>query len=200
MQEIPKDHSISRRTVIASVALVPITALTSAAQATESVLSGSQRQILEAFADRLAPRDAYGPSASECGAIDYIDRSLSDYFAAEKQALLRNLAAVEAFARRTYQVSFTQLPPGDQDKVLIAIENNSAAGFNPDARTFFLRVRQLTLEGMFGDPFYGGNRAFAGWDLIRYPGPRLAVSPEEQKIGIEIKPVHVSAYGGNYGH
>jgi gluconate 2-dehydrogenase gamma chain len=67
-------------------------------------------------------------------------------------------------------------------------------------RSFFLRIRQLTLEGMFCDPFYGGNRAYAGWDLIRYPGPRLAVGPDEQKIRVEIKPVRASAHGGDHSH
>ena len=67
------------------------------------------------------------------------------------------------------------------------------AGFTPDSRTFFHRVRQLTLEGMFGDPSYGGNRGFAGWDLIRYPGPRMAVAPDEQKLREPIKPLRASA-------
>jgi gluconate 2-dehydrogenase gamma chain len=57
---------------------------------------------------------------------------------------------------------------------------------------FFALIRRLTLEGMFGDPSYGGNRNFAGWDLIRYPGPRLAVAPEDQRMGVEIKPVRYS--------
>ncbi len=40
------------------------------------------------------------------------------------------------------------------------------------------------MEGMFGDPYYGGNKNFAGWDLIRYPGPRLATSADDQKMGV----------------
>jgi hypothetical protein len=79
------------------------------------------------------------------------------------------------------------------------MENNQAAGFTPDSRTFFFRVRQLTLEGMFGDPFYGGNRGFAGWDLIRYPGPRMAVSADDQKLRQPIKPLRTSAHGGRHG-
>ena len=56
---------------------------------------------------------------------------------------------------------------------------------------------------MFGDPYYGGNKNFAGWDLIRYPGPRLATSPDDQKMGVEIKPYHIrrTAHAGeNHGH
>ena len=53
---------------------------------------------------------------------------------------------------------------------------------------------------MFSDPYYGGNRGFAGWDLIRYPGPLMAVSPEEQKIRAPIKAVRASVYGGRRGN
>ena len=31
-----------------------------------------------------------------------------------------------------------------------------------------------TNEGMFADPIYGGNRDFAGWKLIGYPGAQRA--------------------------
>ena len=82
------------------------------------------------------------------------------------------------------------------------MESGSAEGF-PNARAFFNRARRLTMEGMFGDPYYGGNKNFAGWDLIRYPGPRLATTQDDQKMGVEIKPYHHSAYGAageNHGH
>ena len=81
------------------------------------------------------------------------------------------------------------------------MENGDASGFTPNSRVFFNRVRRLTLEGMFCDPYYGGNKNFAGWDLIRYPGPRLAVGPDDQKMSTLPKPLHQSAYGGaGHGH
>jgi gluconate 2-dehydrogenase gamma chain len=163
-------------------------------------LSPAQREILEAFANRLMPRDEYGPSATEAGAVDYIDRSLSDYLAGEKTLLVAGLEAVDAFAQQQYKSSLAQLSSRQQDEMLAAMESNAVPGFKPDSHTFFLRLRQLTMEGMFGDPSYGGNRAFAGWDLIRYPGPRLAVSPEDQMIRTEIKPLRVSAYGPDHNH
>src|SRR5690242_18877930 len=54
------------------------------------------------------------------------------------------------------------------------------SGQVPNLKAFFDRIHRLTLEGMFGDPCYGGNRNFAGWDLIRYPGSKLASSPQDQ--------------------
>ena len=135
------------------------------------------------------PRDELGPGAVECGVVEYIERSLADPRIGGKEAMRVGLDAVDVLSRETQGAPLADLAPDRQDAVLTAIEKNSA--------TFFALVRRLTLEGMFGDPSYGGNRNFAGWDLIRYPGPRLAVGPEDQRMGVEIKPVR---YSVTHGH
>ena len=117
----------------------------------------------------------------ECGAANYIDRALAGALAAEKGSFLEGLAGVDTLARSTHNAVFAELSPEVRDELLNTMDNGTAAGF-PNARPFFNRVRRLTLEGMFSDPYYGGNKNFAGWDLIRYPGPRLAVAPEDQKM------------------
>jgi gluconate 2-dehydrogenase gamma chain len=193
---------ISRRAVIVSAAIVPVAALTAAAQQTAIpvVFSPAQLALLAAFVDRIIPRDELGPSASESGVVEYINRSAGDYLAGEKGALIEGLGAMDAFARRSQNAAFVDLPPDKQDAILTAMESGSAEGF-ANAPAFFNRARRLTLEGMFGDPYYGGNKNFAGWDLIRYPGPRMATSADDQKMGVEIKPLHRSAYeNGEHGH
>jgi len=181
--------------------MVPVAAITSVAQsaAGESALSTAQLRTLEAFVDRLIPKDELGPSGTECGVAVYINRSLGDFLAPEKAVFIAGLEATDAFARRTEDHAFAELSPEKQDQVLTSMEDGTAAGF-ADARGFFGRVRRLALEGMFADPSYGGNRNFAGWDLIRYPGPRMAVSPEEQKMDVAIKPLRSSAYGNGHSH
>ncbi|HYL37605.1 MAG TPA: gluconate 2-dehydrogenase subunit 3 family protein, partial [Bryobacteraceae bacterium] len=191
---------VSRRSLIAGAALVPVAALTSAAQsAAPSVFSAADRKTLEAFVDRLVPKDDLGPGALECGAVNYIDQALAGALADEKQSFLEGLAAIDAFARRTHDAPFADLSADQQDAVLDAMDKGPAAGF-PNARAVFARFRRLTLEGMFSDPYYGGNTSFRGWDLIRYPGPRVAVSPEDQQIKVAIKPYRRSALGANNGH
>ena len=200
---------ITRRAVIVSAALVPVAALAQAPSspaAPASALSDAQLRLLAAFVDRIIPKDELGPSASECDVPVYINRSLADYLAAEKTAFVEGLEAMDAFARRSQARAFIDLPPEKRDSVLAAMENGAAEGF-PNARGFFNRARRLTLEGMFGDPYYGGNKNFAGWDLIRYPGPRLATTADDQKMGVDIKPYHHSAYptaggasGEGHGH
>jgi gluconate 2-dehydrogenase gamma chain len=203
-------EEISRRAVIASAAVVPVAALTAVSQTTTPApapsgpaLTDQQLRLLGTIVDRLIPPDELSPGASQSGVPEYINRSLADYLAPEKPAFIEGLEATDAFARRSQDRAFIDLPAEKRDAVLTAMESGSAPGFD-NARAFFNRLRRLTLEGMFGDPFYGGNKNFAGWDLIRYPGPRLATTADDQKMGVEIKPYHHSAYGaageGNHGH
>jgi gluconate 2-dehydrogenase gamma chain len=185
--------NITRRTVIASAAFVPLAALTASAQTRETALTPEQLKTLEAMLDRIVPKDELGPGAVECGAAVYIDRSLAGALAGEKAAFIEGLAGVDVLARSSHNAAFAELSPEVRDELLTGMENGTG-------RQFFARVRRLTLEGMFSDPYYGGNRNFAGWDLIRYPGPRLAVGPEDQKMSVPPKPYRRSAYGDKSGH
>lgn len=189
----------TRREVLATTAFVPLAALIgstqqAAAQTAQPALTAAQKSTLDAFLDRLCPKDENGPGALECGASNYIERVLAGPNAGEKAAFADGLAALDAAAKG----SFAALKGEQQDAVIASFEDGSAAFGN--ARGFFNRARRLMLEGMFSDPYYGGNKGFAGWDLIHYPGPRPAVAAEDQRMGVEPKPYRVSAWGAEYGH
>jgi gluconate 2-dehydrogenase gamma chain len=40
-------------------------------------------------------------------------------------------------------------------------------------------VRTHTMEGLFADPVYGGNKDFAGWVLVGFPGAQPLFSPAD---------------------
>jgi len=151
-------------------------------------------KTLEAFVDRLIPADELGPGAVAAGAQNYINIQLAGYLAAEKAAFVAGLEGMEAYAKRVHGSSFTELSPEKRDEVLTAMDGGKAEGF-ATARNFFTRARRLTLEGTFGDPHYGGNTNGIGWDIIRYPGPRPAVAPEEQRLEKPATPYRRSAWG-----
>lgn len=48
---------------------------------------------------------------------------------------------------------------------------------------FFTTVHTDTIEGMFSDPHYGGNRDMVGWALLGYPGSQRSYSPAEMLGG-----------------
>ena len=65
--------------------------------------------------------------------------------------------------------------------MLIDVETGAATGFTGSSAQFFTLVLNHTHQGTFGDPYYGGNANFIGWDLIGYPGVRTMVTAADQK-------------------
>jgi gluconate 2-dehydrogenase gamma chain len=157
-------------------------------------LSAAESDTLEAIVARLIPADANGPGAAEARAARYIDRALGGALAASRQSYALGLAAIEEYARATKGAPFLHLSPAGQDAVLTDMESNVATGFTPSSAAFFALVRAHTIQGMFCDPFYGGNADFCGWDLLGYPGVRMGVTPDQQRMDIKLAPNHKSAY------
>ena len=77
------------------------------------------------------------------------------------------------------------------------MQANRATGFTGDSGQFFNLVRTHTIQGTFSDPFYGGNENFIGWNLIGYPGSRIVVSANLQRIDMKPEVSGKSAY--DYG-
>ena len=159
-------------------------------------LTAAEAGILDAVVARLIPSDALGPGAREAGATRYIDRALGGALSASRAGYTSGLAALDRYANASRGKPFVELPPVDQDSVLIDVETGAATGFTGSSAAFFAMVLSHTHQGTFGDPYYGGNKDFAGWDLIGYPGVRTMVTATAQKAleGRQLKPNHKSAY------
>ena len=203
MDYISRRDLLKRAGAASAAAAVPVV-LTEAAQApaappprTEPLetLSAPEAEMLEAIAARLIPTDANGPGAREARAAHYIDRALGGALAGSREAYRSGLAGLDAHARATKGRGFAQLSEADQDQLLAALEQNAVPGFAaPGSAVFFNLVLNHTLQGTFGDPYYGGNANFVGWDLIGYPGVRTNVTVDDQRLGADVAPNHKSAY------
>jgi gluconate 2-dehydrogenase gamma chain len=124
-----------------------------------------------AFAERLMPGAPNMPGASDANVINYIDLALAGAYSDQQDFYRRGLSQLEAYCRATYKQSFARLDAAKQDEVITALEGGKATGFTyPTAQAFFATLRTHTMEGMFADPVYGGNRDFAGWRLVGFPG------------------------------
>ena len=189
--------------VTASAAELAPEAIQTTARAREPLqaLTAAEADLLDAIVARLIPTDANGPGATEAQAVRYIDRALAGALSGSRDAYRIGLAALDRYARSSRGALFAALPPTDQDSVLIDVETGAAtgsgAGFSGSSAAFFTLVRTHTLQGTFGDPYYGGNANFVGWDLLGYPGVRTVVSAEDQRLGATLTPTHQSAYDHN---
>jgi gluconate 2-dehydrogenase gamma chain len=193
MDHISRRDILKRAGIAGAAAAVPIDAIAQATREAFETLTAAEGATLEAIVARLIPTDANGPGAAEARAARYIDRALGGFLNSFVVVYRTGLAGVESYARSAKGASFTQLSAHDQDALLTDMENNAAKGF-PAAALFFNVVLSHTIQGTFGDPFYGGNANFVGWDLLGYPGIRLTASANDQRMDVSPAPTHMSAY------
>lgn len=155
-------------------------------EGTRRTFSESEARSVEAVLERLIPSDDAGPGAKEAKVWQYIDRSLAGPDKALAPMYRANLKALDAASRQQHDKAFVDLEGAQQDALLTTLEKGSAHGFAPDASTFFATFREHALQGMFGDPYHGGNQDFVGWKLISFPGIRLMVPAEQQRLDVKV--------------
>jgi gluconate 2-dehydrogenase gamma chain len=137
-------------------------------------------ETVAAFAERLMPGAPEKPGARDAGVLNYIDLALAGAYADLQDFYRRGLAQLDAYCRNTHGEPFSRLDAARQDEVIKALEDDKAGEFTwPTAQAFFNTVRTHTMEGMFADPIYGGNKDFAGWRLIGFPGAQPLFTPED---------------------
>jgi gluconate 2-dehydrogenase gamma chain len=214
-----KERGVSRRGLIKQAGLAGAAAFAPAAAAAQSpaqaprrealeTLNSTEAQTLDAIVARLIPTDENGPGATEARAAHYIDRQLAGPLKALRGTYAAGLAALDEYAKDKKGAVFAKLSAPDQNAILAEMEKNAATGFVPDAASFFNLLRTHTIEGMFSDPYYGGNANFAGWDLLGYPGIRMGVTAADQRMSTKPETARKSAYddpmfargGGDHGH
>ena len=156
-------------------------------------LNADEAAFIEPAVARLIPSDETGPGALEAGVPTFIDRQLAGPWGAGEQMyrqgpwhtarpelgyqlpftpaeLFRNaLRALGDEFRRSGR-GFGTLPPEEQDAYLEALEHGSRDLGGVPSNVFFQSLLDITTEGYFCDPVYGGNKDMVAWKLIGFPG------------------------------
>ena len=128
-------------------------------------------RTIAAFCERLMPGEAGRPGATNANVLNYIDLALAGAYADHQDFYRRGVAQLNAHCLKNYGKAFHGLTSTQQDETVSALEHGKAPEFTwPTAQSFFETVRTHTMEGMFADPIYGGNKDFLGWQLVGFPG------------------------------
>jgi gluconate 2-dehydrogenase gamma chain len=114
----------------------------------------------------------------------------------------RGLEYVDAYAQSLFQKNFIEVTPEQQDQILTDMADDKATTFEgPSGSGFFMQLRNHTIEGMFSDPMYGGNRDLVGWKLIGYPGAQRFYTPDDIKNpNFSREPQSLAQLMANEGH
>jgi gluconate 2-dehydrogenase gamma chain len=157
-------------------------------------LNGDEAAFVEAAVDTLIPADELGPGAFELGVATFIDRQLnSGYGRGDRMylqgpfiegtpqqgyqlrmtpsELMRNgILDVNAYTRAKYQGTFDALSNEERVAVLEQLEKQQIELLTVPTAVFFNLLYDLTMQGFFADPLYGGNKGKASWQMIGFPG------------------------------
>ena len=172
----PEAHAQSR-----DAAMAPAHTM-AASDAHGAFLNDEDAATMTAFTERLWPAAPGKPGATEAGVLNYIDLALAGAYADQQDFYRRGLAQLDAYCRSAHGKPFAQLGAAQQDEVIRALEQGKATGFTwPTAPAFFNTVRTHTMEGLFADPIYGGNKNFAGWRQIGFPGAQPLFSDADMQ-------------------
>lgn len=160
-------------------------------------LTQPEADLVSAIFDRFIPADDVSVSASQAGCVTFIDNQLAGAYGAgdwmykagpiapgtpeqgnqslpltPAEIYRTGLKEMAAHCQQTKGKTFLQLPHGDQDVYLEAMEAGSISFPSIDAKRLFGQLHSNAMEGFFADPIYGGNRDMVGWKMIGFPGAR----------------------------
>lgn len=154
------------------------------AAATFGFFTRDEAIAIEAAMARIFPDDDLGAGAIAAGAVVYLDRTLIGAELHLQGLYRKGIRLLNAAAANRCGTPFASCTPADQDAMIAALANDSLFPREsvPTALELFDALRAHTIEGMFSDPVHGGNRDFAGWRLLGYPGPQPSYSHAEQQL------------------
>lgn len=156
----------------------------------------TEARTVGAIAERIVPSGPDGAGATDVEVIVYIDRALAGFGRHLQRLYRRGVEAINRLSNDTHAGKpFAALTAAEQDRLLerlagwIFATSSDVAASRPDnwplLAEFFGAVRLHTIEGMFCDPMYGGNKDCAGWKLIGFPGAQWGYSAEQMKLGFD---------------
>ncbi|CAG7627068.1 gluconate 2-dehydrogenase subunit 3 family protein [Paenibacillus allorhizosphaerae] len=178
----------------------------------------TQLQITEAAAERIFPKDENGPGATDLGVAFYIDHQMASPYGVnareyrmgpfvrgeatqgDYQSILRHevftmgLQALDDASNKKYSKSFVDLSDEEKDAILGSMEKGEIMVVNGiTGKTFFNLLRVMTIEGVYSDPVYGGNKNMEGWKMRKYPGNQMSftnIMAEDKFVAMEPRSLH----------
>ena len=150
-------------------------------------LSVDQARTLAAVCDRIIPADS-DPGAAWAGVVNYIDRQLCGPLRNLQDSYQHGIAAMNRSSRMLYGREVAALAEAKQVELLSLMEAGDAppAAWQQISSTeFFSLVVDQTMQGFYGDPRHGGNRARTGWKVVGlgYPPIRGRMKYDVTKAG-----------------
>ena len=183
--------------------------------------NSEEAAFVEAAVARLIPADQDWPSALEACVPNYMDKQLAGAWGAGER-LYRSGPWHPGTASQGYQLPYTpaelfrtalaainkklegtpfaKMSAEEQDNYLKKLEAGGEDLGGVPSEVLFDHLWELTLEGFFSDPVYGGNCNMVSWRMIGFPGAYASYYDLIDQHGIKIDRAPMSLGEDAHGH
>ena len=161
----------------------------------------AQFATIEAATEQIFPKTDVGPGAKELLVTYYIDHQLAGnwglnakeymsgpFYPAEATALFGHqthlnrqqifdlgIEALNAEAKKQYDKKFAEVSDEEQIAILTAMEAGEITLNGAVSSSYFFKLlKSATIEGVYSDPLYGGNKDMQGWKMKNFPGHQMS--------------------------
>ncbi|TCN27082.1 gluconate 2-dehydrogenase subunit 3 family protein [Mesobacillus foraminis] len=179
-----------------------------------------QFSVVDAACEAIFPKTETGPGAKELLVAYYVDHQLAGSFglntkeymsgpfhlneAVPEQGYQTHLNRQQVFdlgiqalndeANKRFKAKFPDIKEEEQIEILTDFEADKVKIKGAvSSQFFFALLRKVTLEGVYADPMYGGNKDMAGWKMKNFPGHQGAyatIIDKDKFAKIEPKSLH----------
>ena len=183
----------------------------------------AQFDTINAAAEQIFPKTEAGPGAKELLVAYYIDHQLAGSFGLNsKEYMTGPFFPGEAVPEQGYQThlnrqqifnlgitalnteaakksdeksKFANLTEEQQIEVLKDFESDKVQMNGAVSSSyFFTLLRKVTIEGVYADPMYGGNKDMAGWKMKNFPGHQSSyINVLEKDEFVKIAPMSLNS-------
>jgi gluconate 2-dehydrogenase gamma chain len=192
-------------------------------QTTYLFFNAAEVLFIEAACERLIPADESGPGALGAGVPNYLDKQLGGAWGAGER-LYRSGPWQPGTPSQGYQLPFTPaelfhaalrainrgldahgtpfhvMSADAQDAYLKSLESGGHDLDGVPTAVFFAMLLQMSVEGFFSDPVYGGNRNMVAWRMIGFPGAYADYFEAIDKHGAKFEREPMSLAEDGHGH
>lgn len=111
------------------------------------------------------------------------------------EIFIQGLRKIRQLSKDTFNKEIESLDKEQQNEILQRFESGEVKMVGVNPATFFHLLLQATIEGVYSDPLYGGNKHMIGWKMAEYPGPRPGyIDVIQEKEFIKMDPFSLKDY------
>ncbi len=176
-------------------------------------------KVLEQATERIFPEDDNGPGAIKLSVPYFIDKQLAGDFGSNRKdymdgpaqdvkdvdsyqtlmnrgdVFIEGLRKINAGSQKDHDAKFYDLEEEQQESILQDLQDDKIELNGVRSSTFFNLLRQMTIEGAYSDPLYGGNKDMEGWKMREHPGLRASyIDLVESEDFEKLDPVSLKDY------